>query len=518
MNGADRLCDVLLANGIDVTFANPGTSEMHFVAALDRKPAMRCVLGLFEGVATGAADGYARMAGKPAAVLLHTGPGLANGLANLHNARRAHTPIVTVVGDHASHHLAFDAPLTTDIESLARPMSHWVGRASGPESVGATAEAAIRAAETGRGVSTMILPADSAWGPVEAAPVVPIAWPVPPLPEAATIERVAAALRAHGTRAGVVLAGRASYGVALETAGRIAAATGARLFGEVLSARTARGRGRVPLERIPYPIDQALAALKDLDVMILVGGQEPVAFFAYPGKPSRILPETCRVETLAAVGEDEAGALAALAEALDAPAQAAVIPVSAPPAPIDDLAGPLTDDAITRIVAALLPDNAILADEGLTSGRSFWSLSASAAPHDYLMIPGGAIGNGIPMATGAAIACPDRKVVALQADGSAMYTVQGLWTQAREGLDVVTVIYSNRAYAILRLEMQNVGAGHFGRNAERMLNIDAPALDWVSLARGMGVEAARAETAAAFRDLFKAALGRRGPFLIEAVI
>lgn len=516
MNGADRLCDVLLTNGVDVTFANPGTSEMHFVAALDRKPAMRCILGLFEGVATGAADGYGRMTGKPAATLLHTGPGLANGLANLHNARRAWTPVVNIVGDHASHHLRFDAPLTSDIESLARPMSVWVGRATGPDSVQATAEAAIAAAVERRGPATMILPADSAWGTLEAPPPAPFALPQPTALASDDVERIAALLMRHGARAGLVLGGRASYGPALAAAGRIAATTGARLFGEVLSARTERGRGRPMLERIPYPIDLALGVLSGVDVLILVGGQEPVAFFAYPGKPSRLVHEGCRVEVLAAPGADEAAALAAVAASIGVPS--ALAATGSPPPSSAGLSGPLTDGAISRIVADLLPEGAIVADEGLTSGREIWALTTQAAPHDYLMIPGGAIGLGIPMATGAAVACPDRKVVALQADGSAMYTVQGLWTQARENLDVVTVIYSNRAYAILRLEMNNVGAGHFGRNAERMLDIDEPALDWVSLARGMGVEAARADTAERFRDLFAAALRRRGPFLIEAMI
>ncbi len=514
MNGADRLCDTLLVNGIDVCFANPGTSEMHFVAALDRKPAMRCVLGLFEGVATGAADGYGRMAGKPAATLLHTGPGLANGLANLHNARRARTPLVNIVGDHASYHLAFDAPLTSDVDGLARPMSHVVRRIEGPEDVGPGAEAVIRAAVETPGIATLILPADSAWGPVADAEIAPVSVATPARIDEAAIAGIAAAISAAGGRAGLLLAGSAARGAALEAAGRVAARTGARLFAEVLNGRSARGGDRAPLERIPYPIDQARAALADLSLFILVGAREPVAFFGYPGKPSRLLPDNCSVATLAGAGDAMADALERVADRLGAKAslpapawQAAALPT-----------GPLTEDAVSVIAAAFLPEEAIVCDEGLTSGRRFYALSEGGPRHDYLMCTGGAIGIGIPLSVGAAIACPNRKVVTLQADGSGMYTLQGLWTAAREQLDIVVIVFANRAYAILRAEMRNVGIDSFGHNAERMLRLDGPALDWVQLAGGMGVEAARADSCERFADLYRAALGRKGPFLIEAVI
>ncbi len=514
MNGADRLCDTLLVNGIDVCFANPGTSEMHFVAALDRKPAMRCVLGLFEGVATGAADGYGRMAGKPAATLLHTGPGLANGLANLHNARRARTPIVNIVGDHASYHLAFDAPLTSDVDGLARSMSHVVRRIHGAEDVGPGAEAVIRAARETPGIATLILPADSAWGPVADAPVAPVTIAAPALIEEAVIAEIAAAIGAAGGKAGILLAGTAAQGEALAAAGRIAEKTGARLFAEVLNGRSARGGDRTPLERIPYPIDQARAALADLSLFILVGAREPVAFFGYPGKPSRLLPDACRIATLAGVGENMTDALERVADRLGA-RTALAAPAWAPSALPT---GKLTEDAVSVITAAFLPEEAIVCDEGLTSGRRFYALSEGGPRHDYMMCTGGAIGIGIPLSVGAAIACPDRKVVTLQADGSGMYTLQGLWTAAREQLDIVVIVFANRAYAILRAEMRNVGIDQFGHNAERMLRLDGPALDWVQLAGGMGVEAARAETAERFAELFRAALGRKGPFLIEAVI
>ncbi len=516
MNGADRLCDVLLANDVDVCFANPGTSEMHFVAALDRKPAMRCVLGLFEGVVTGAADGYGRMADRPAATLLHTGPGLANGLANLHNARRARTPVVIVVGDHASYHLAFDAPLTSDIESLARPMSQWVRRVTGPEDVGPAAEAAYLASRAIPGVATLILPADAAWGEVVPATVERAPKPVKPTATIEATRAVAEAIRRAPGRVGLLLAGAALRAGALETAGRIAAACQARLFGGPAVARAERGRGRVSVERIPYPLDAATMALRDVDTLILVGASEPVAFFAYPGKPSRLVRDDCHVVTLATPDCDLERALEALADELGV---ARSHPNIAPsPAATDAVPqGILTGDAIALILARMLPENAIVCEEALTSARELFELGAHAAPHDYLMNTGGSIGIGIPLAIGAAIACPQRKVVTLQADGSGMYTVQGLWTQAREQLDVLTIILSNRAYAILRMELRNLGVNQVGRNAERMMSLDHPELDWVSLAKGMGVDGARATTCEGFTSLLTSALRRRDPFLIEAM-
>lgn len=518
MNGADRLCDVLLAHDVDVCFANPGTSEMHFVAALDRKPQMRCVLGLFEGVVTAAADGYARMADKPAATLLHTGPGLANGLANLHNARRARSPMINVVGDHATYHLVHDAPLTSDIDALAKPMSHWVRRITDAEDVGPAVAECYRAAMSLPGVTTLILPADAAWG--EVAPAEVAASP-PPALRAVAPERLraaAAALRRPGLRVGLLLSGKALRADALEIAGRICMATGARRLAAMANGRIERGQGRVPIGKVPYPVEPSLEFLHDIDHLIIVGSQVPVAFFAYPGKPGRLIRADCAVSTLAEAGDDLKGALAALADELGAG--------KAPAAPVSLAAGRdggwpdgrLDADKTCAIIARLMPENCIVCDESVSSGRSFYTLSEGAPPHDYLQLTGGSIGIGIPLCVGAAIACPDRKIIGLQADGSGMYTVQGLWTQARENLDVVTVILANRAYAILHGEMRNVGVNAFGHNANRMLNLDEPALDWVSMARGLGVEAVRVDSAEALIKAFQGALSRKGPFLIEALI
>ena len=516
MNGADALCGTLLAGGVDVCFANPGTSEMHFVAALDRKPQMRCVLGLFEGVVTGAADGYARMSDRPAATLLHTGPGLANGLANIHNAKRANTPMINIVGDHASYHLRYDAPLTSDIEGLARPMSHWVGRASSADQVSQTASHAITEATTAPGrIATLILPADAAWSETNA----PISNVAPP-PSRALVDHDRIRHGAKSIRAGrttvLLLSGLALRANALTIAGRIAKATGVRLLAQQSNGRMERGAGRVSIERVPYAIDQALAMLSDVEQMILIGAKAPVGFFAHPGKPSGLTPPHCEIVPLARAEDDLLLALEALADELGVSRslQPDVVTLQRPPLPT----GALTADAVATVVAALIPEHAIINDESVTSGRQLFQFVGATPPHDYLQITGGAIGLGLPMAAGAAIACPDRKVLSLQADGSGMYTLQALWTMARENLDVTTVIFANRSYAILRGELRQVGAGEPGRNAQRMLDLDNPALDWCSLARGMGVESARATDCETFAAALRDALERRGPFLIEAVI
>ncbi|RJE78684.1 acetolactate synthase large subunit [Paracoccus sp. JM45] len=516
MLGADLLCDTLLSNGVDTCFANPGTSEMHFVAALDRKPRMRCILGLSEGVVTGMADGYGRMADKPAATLLHLGPGLANGLANLHNARRAHTPVLNVVGDHASYHLKNDAPLTSDIESLAWPMSQFVKRIGCAADVAKDARAAFEAAMSIPGVATLILPADAAWSEVSNAPKHQPYVPKQPVVDDKAVQAAAQAMTS-GRKTALIMTGRALRAAGLEIAGCIATRTGADLLSQVSNGRIERGVGRVPVGKIPYPIDQAIAALKDYQAVILIGVSEPVAFFAYPGKPTHLLPKDCDIINLAGIADNHIETLAALSKAVDADgaSSGAVTHAVAPPA-IEDAA--LTAELACTVVARHIPDNAIICDESISSGRDFFDQTSHAAAHDYLQLTGGAIGIGIPLAAGAAVACPERKVIGLQADGSAMYTVQGLWTQAREGLDVVTIILSNRSYAILQGEMKNVGVDKVGRNASRMLSIDEPAIDWPSLARSLGVQSCRATTVAELELALEKAMAHKGPMLIEAVI
>lgn len=512
MNGAESLVHTLLKSGVDCCFANPGTSEMHFVAALDRIPGMRCVLGLSEGVVTGAADGYGRMADRPSVTLLHCGPGLANGLANLHNARRAQSPIVNVVGDHATYHRALDAPLTSDVEGWARPVSAWTRTSTDAATLGADAAMAVRAALTAPGqIASLILPSDTSWneGGIVAEPQAPPAAGAPP-PH--IVRDVARVLRS-GEPAVLLLTGRALRGPALADAHRIAAATGARLFAQQTNGRVERGLGRHPIERLPYPVDQAVAALAGTRHLILVGSARPAAFFAYPGKPGYVHPADAIVHVLTRPEQDGPAALAALADELGA------APVPVPDRARPELPGdvPITPETVACTVGALLPDNAVIVDESVSFGRSFFGMTQGAAPHDWLQITGGAIGSGLPMATGAAVAAPGRRVVSLQADGAAMYTLQALWTQARERLDVTTIILSNRRYAILLGEFANVGAVP-GEVAHSMMTLGNPDLDWVAMAKGMGVEAARADTIGRLADLIAHANARKGPFLIELVI
>jgi acetolactate synthase-1/2/3 large subunit len=514
MNGAESLVRTLVAGGVNVCFTNPGTSEMHFVAALDKVDGIRCVLGLFEGVVTGAADGYWRMADRPAATLLHLGPGLGNGLANLHNARKASSGIVNIVGEHATYHIKHDAPLTSDIEGIARPVSAWVRTSPNARAVAADGAAAIAAARTPPGqVATLILPADTAWN--EADGVAAVA----PMTARArvgddVVARCAKALRS-GEPAMLMLTDRAVRADGLALAGRIATATGARVIAQGSNARIQRGAGRVPIERLPYPVDQALAVLKDVRHLILVGAKAPVAFFAYPDKPSVLTPDGCQVHQLSTLAEDSIAALEALADAVGAKKGSEVVqPATRPALPT----GALTPDTLAAALGALLPEGAIVADESVTTGRGFFKQTAGAAPHDWLNNMGGSIGLGMPLATGAAVACPDRKVVCLEGDGSGMYTVQALWTQARESLNVTTVVFANRTYAILRHELTNVRAGTPGRKAADMLDINRPDLDWVALARGMGVPATRATTAEEFNKQFASSLSTQGPSLIEAVL
>lgn len=517
--GAQALLDTLVGAGITTCFTNPGTSEMHFVAALDQVPEMRAVLTLFEGVATGAADGYARMTRRPAATLLHLGPGLGNGLANLHNARRARVPMVNIIGDHATYHVPFDAQLQSDIETVARNVSpHWVRTAASTQALTTDATDAIAAA-TGPPpqIATLIVPADVSWGDGgHTMPPLPVARA--PIAADEVIDTVRRAL-ATGRKAAILLGGSAVCGPALRSAGRIAAATGAKLFAEVFPPRIERGAGVPAVERLAYFAEMVSAQLAGFDHLVLVDAPAPVSFFAYPGKQSYLVPETCQVHRLAADNEDVAASLDALAAAVGAsgngPPGRVEVAAGARPTPAK---GALTADAVCRTVAAMLPAGAIVSDEALTSGGSFAAISAGCPPHDVLTLAGGAIGQGLPVAVGAAIACPDRPVLALEADGSAMYTIQALWTMAREGLDVTVVIFNNRSYGILNVELQRVQAAAAGPRAASQLDLGRPALDFVSLAAGLGVPSVRAKTADQFAAQLANALAEPGPHVIEAVV
>ena len=513
MNGAEAVLRTLAGSGVSLCLANPGTSEMHMVAALDEVPGMRPVLCLFEGAATGAADGYGRMTGRPAAVLLHLGPGLANGLANLHNARRARTPLLAIVGEHATYHKRFDAPLESDIEALAGTVSGWVRRcARSADAAADAAEAAAAAMAPPGQVATIILPADVSWSPgAEPAAPVPVR-PRAPVPDE-VIGAVAAVLHG-GEPSAILLGGAGMRRPALAAASRVAEATGARLLAETFPARHERGAGIPAVPRLAYLAEMAAAQLDGARHLILAGARSPVSFFAYPGKLSALAPDGCQVHTLAGPGDDICGALTALAD--HAAPGAAPAPQQPQRPGLPD--GELTGQSAAAVIGALLPENAIVCDEANTSGLALPGATAGAPPHDWLTLTGGAIGQGLPLAAGAALACPERPVLALEADGSAMYTISALWTHAREQLDITTVIYSNRSYAILNMELDRTGAPAAGQSARSLLDLSRPGLSFTALAEGMGVPASRAETAAEFAAHLGRALAEPGPHLIEAVV
>jgi acetolactate synthase I/II/III large subunit len=511
MNGAESLIRTLVAGGVDICFSNPGTSEINIVAALDQITEIRCVLGLFEGVVTGAADGYARLAEKPACTLLHLGPGLGNGLANLHNASRAEVPIINLVGQHAAYHQQYDTPLSSDIEAIARPYSKWLRTSRASAEVGLDGAECLIAARTAPGqIATLIVPADVAWsegGSIAAIPTLAKS----PLPDAQMIERAAAMLRS-GSRTAILIAGNGLYGKGLVAAGRIAAATGAKLLAPYPITRLERGVGLPRVERVQYVLELGIEQFKEFRQLLLVGAKPPIAYFAYPGKSSIFTSPGCEVHTLASPGEDYVGALEALADVLSIRSQEMTEEkAERPPLP----SGEITLPGLAAVVGALLPEDIIVVDESMTSGRGLMAATKGAPPHDWLGNTGGSIGIALPLAVGAAVACPDRRVLCLTADGSGMYTPQALWTMAREGLNVTTVVFANHDYAVLKREFSYLGVGNPGERAAAMFEIGGPDLDWTLLAKGMGVPAIRATSLDAFGKALRDGFSAEGPTLIE---
>ena len=516
MNGAETLVETLADQGVEVCFANPGTSEMHFLAALEN-PRIRSVLCLFEGIATGAADGWYRMMDRPASTLLHLGPGLANGLANIHNARRASSGMVNIIGEHSDSHLKYDPPLMSDIEGIARPLCHWVRKADGPHSIATDTAAAVAKANEHPGqISALILPGDVSWGDAGELQRQPRRAAAPPAPDANRVDHVARILKS-GEPALIILGNKAARGKSLEWAGRIAASSGCRIATQFFTARIERGAGRVPLERIPYAVPQALKFLAGFKHIITVETGEPIAFFAYPDKPSQLKPSDCQLHELVAKDEDCAAGLEMLADALGARQVSPLIQS------LDERlkpSGALNPVSIAHALSAAMPEHCILVDESLTTGRESMGLTAGALPHDTIQNMGGSIGYGTPVATGAAMACPDRRTFCMVGDGSAMYTIQSLWTQAREQLPVTTIIFANNTYNILKMEFTNMGAGSGegsgpGPRALSMIDIDNPVIDWVAMAKAMGVPAVSVDTAEDFTKAMMNTVREAGPVLIE---
>ena len=512
-NGAKALIDTLINAGVDTCFTNPGTSEMHFVAALDSTD-MRAILCLFEGVATGAADGYARMADKPAATLLHLGCGLGNGLANLHNARKARVPMINIIGDHATYHIQYDAQLQSDIETVARNCSTWVRTCAATEQLAAdAAEAVAVAAGPPAQISTLILPADVSWGEGATAVDAP---PVTTGPSAAedVVEKIANALKS-GEKTALLLGGRVLREEGLRAASKIAEKTGAKLFCEVFPSRQQRGAGVPHVERIAYLAEIASVQLNEFENLVLVDAKAPVSFFAYPDKKSYLVPDHCTVHNLVELEQDALDSLDALVTAVEATNTKPKLPTpNRPKLP----GGKLTAAKVCQAIGALLPENAIISDEAQTSGVKLPAFTANAPKHDLLTLTGGAIGQGLPVAVGAAVACPDRPVLALAGDGTAMYTIQALWTMVNEDLDVTVIVFNNRSYAILNIELERVGAEGAGTKAKSQLDLSEPPIDFVALARGMGMSATTVSTARGFNKALENAFKEPGPHLIDAIV
>ena len=514
-NGAQALMKTLVDAGVEVCFTNPGTSEMHFVAALDSEPKMKAVLTLFEGVATGAADGYARMADKPAATLLHLGCGLGNGLANLHNARKGKVPMVNIVGDHATHHVKYDAQLQSDIETVARNVSPGFVRTS--QTTEALCKDTADAITAARGlpgqVATLILPADVSWGEGGIPCEVP-SQPSAPVVDNEVVEKIAAAIRSS-KKSAFLLGGRALREPSLLAAAKIAANNGVKVFAETFPVRIERGAGLPSVERIAYLAELASIQLSDVDNLILLDCKAPVSFFAYPGKKSYLVPDSCTVHTLASPEHDTTASLNKLADALGASQSAPVLQEAKRP---DRPRGKLTAEKVCKAVGHWLPDDAIIIDEAITSGLMLNVMTEGASRHDMITLTGGAIGQGLPNAVGAAIACPDRPVLALIGDGTAMYTNQALWTMARERLNVTTIIFNNASYSVLNIELERVGVSSVGEKAKSQLDLNGPVLNFSQLAQGMGLHGVRVSTAEALNKALEYALSHSGPHLIEVMV
>lgn len=512
MDGAESLIRTAASAGLDICFANPGTTEIPLVAALDKVPGMRAVLGLHENVVTGAADGYARMAARPALTLLHLGPGFANGISNLHNARRGRSPVVNMIGDHATWHAMADAPLASDLEGLSKAISHWVRRSTSVDAMAQDMADGLRAAaENGGQVATLILPHDLQMAETSAS--TPGSYEVrrPAVPEG---QVEAAAKAARKPNAALMLCGEAMTEAGLRAAGRIRQATGIDLLAERPMPRAERGGGLPAPKPIPYFPERAMEALANYGTLIFAGAKDPVSFFGWDGFPSHMAPEGCEKIRMGVHADDIVGALEALADALDAPAYQATDHGPRPDLP----RGQLTDQTVCQAIAALQPEGTILVDEAVTSGWTYPARSMSAPRFSQISLTGGAIGDGPPLATGAALACPDRQVIGLQADGSGLYTLQALWTQAKEGLNVVTVVCANRKYRILQVELQRAGLNQPGEQAERLTDFGTPSVSWVDLAKGFGVPASSVEDAESLTRALQNALAEPGPSLIEALI
>ena len=511
MNASDALIKTLVANGLEVVFANPGTSEMHLVAAIDNNPEIRPILGLFEGVVSGAADGYARMSGKAAVNLLHLGPGLGNSFANIHNAKKALSPMVNVVGDHATYHLKYNAPLTSDLDNLAKSASNWVGRSSNVEDLCGLGNQAWQQANTFPGqISTLIVPADCAWGEFNGE--------IPPPLEQINSKKIDESLVPKSIEALkkdksiLFIGGKFLNEECIKLAAEISSSTGCRLITDTFISRIRRGSGLPIVEQVPYFAEMAEEFLKNTSNMVFIGTNAPVSFFAYPGKKSYLAPDEANIIDLCSPNQDGLSALKALSdEAGSSQINSELIQSGVIDIPTS---GKLDQSTLGPLLASLMPEDAIVSDESATSGMLVTPHTWKAKPHDWLALTGGSIGQGLPLAVGAAIAKPDRPIITLHGDGGALYTIQALWTQARESLNITNIIFANNSYEILKIELDRVGAVQTGDRAESMLSLDNPKIDWIQLSKSLGVPSFMPSTVKEFIKVFSQSINEAGPSLI----
>jgi acetolactate synthase-1/2/3 large subunit len=516
MTGAEILVKTAIQSGIEVCFVNAGTTEIPVLSAFDSVLGIRTVLGLFEGVCTGAADGYGRMLDKPAMTLLHHGPGFANGIANLHNARRAGTPLVNIIGDHASWHRGADAPLTMDIETLSGTVSGWVKTSKSADTLSKDVTEALSAAMYGQ-ISSLIVPHDFQMSQCASEAISVMDYRFDPVDNHA-IEEAVRSLRKY-RKVAMILGGRALRRNGLMAAARIKAATGCMLFAETFPGYMERGSGLPDVARIPYFPEGAIEMLSKYEAVILAGAKEPVTFFGYNGIPGFILSDHQRKLTIGKGKENVLEALECLADALHVEGETYdVKSVLSKPNRPGPSTGSLTPYTACAVLAAVQPEGAVIVDEGLTTVLPYYSITSGLPMFSITTVTGGAIGYGIPCATGAAIACPERPVINFQADGSAMYTLQALWTQARESLNITTLICSNRSYNILKMELLRAGITSPGANACSLIDLDNPPIDWVKVSSGFGVPAVSVDTAEDLTKELKIALDEPGPHLIEMML
>lgn len=510
MNGSECLVGTLINHGVDLLFTNPGTSEVGLLAEIGTSEQIRAVPVLFEGIAAGAADGYFRMTGCPAATMLHVGPGLANAWSALHNAAKARSGVVNIVGQLSEAHLEYESPLKSDLLALATSVSDVVRYPLSSARVGIDAHAAADAAKRGK-VATLVMANDVGWSDGAELATPPGAQNTD---AHGALDPAAMTALKQGPRTLFLLGGLALDVGAQRDAAAIASATGCSVMIEWANARCERGGDLPSWARIPYPVDEAVRTLAAYDTIVLCGAAEPIAFFNYRNSPSRLAAPSARVIDLHAEGADVRLALGAARRALASdPARPCH-----PPASRYTYGAPKSPDPVSAAIAAALPEDAIIVNEAITSASDLFAASAAAPRHTWLDNLGGSIGFALPAAIGAAIGAPGRRVIALCGDGSTMYSLQGLWTMARENLDITVLVFANRAYKILINELVQASDAHLNDRTFSLLQLDNPAIGWAKLSGSLGVDATRVHSFDQLKAALTLALDTQGPRLIEVVI